>query len=334
MQHWLFITIDTEEDDWGAYEEKNPSVENIKRIPQLQEIFEKYSAIPTYLINFPVATDDYSIKLLKDLYQNGKGDIGTHCHPWNTPPYNGTPSIYEVFLKDLSEDLLYRKLNILHGTICRNLQMTPTVFRAGKWNFSKKVAKALIDLRYQIDTSILPFNHWQYAEPSFQLFSNKTFGFCKDDSLCKLTDGCSHCEKSEHCILEIPPTTGFLQNGFSNINRIRDFFISNNFTKLPILRVLNKLRIINYRKLSPEKSSSEDMIKLTKAITQKGYSFLNMHFHSTNLLPGKSPFVKDNKDLKAFLNRIDKYLRFAFTEKISFKGMSGAWKLIENRNTN
>ena len=196
------------------------------------------------------------------------------------------------------------------------------------------VAKALIDLNYQIDTSILPFNYWKYSESSFQLASNAIFGLCIDNSLCGHTDNCSYCENPDHCILEIPATTGFIQNSFGIAERIKNFSVANNFTRYTILRVLNKLRIINYCQLSPETSSCSNMIKLTKVITQKGYPFINMHFHSTNLLLGKAPYVKNKKDLKFFLNRIDRYLRFATSKKISFIGMSDALKLIGNRKKN
>ena len=68
MDRVLFITIDTEEDLWGGYSEKNPPVRNIENIPLIQEVFDKYSAIPTYLLNYPVATNEYAIGLFKDLF--------------------------------------------------------------------------------------------------------------------------------------------------------------------------------------------------------------------------------------------------------------------------
>lgn len=89
MQRYLFITIDTEEDEWGNFSNQDPQLRNIYNIPMLQDIFNKYNAVPTYLINYPVATSMDSVKILKNIYDEEKCEIGTHCHPWNTPPITG-----------------------------------------------------------------------------------------------------------------------------------------------------------------------------------------------------------------------------------------------------
>ena len=38
--------------------------------------------------------------------------------------------------------------------------------------------------------------------------------------------------------------------------------------------------------------------------------FLNLSFHTTTLLPGKSPFVKNNEDLGQFYLKIEKLLEY------------------------
>ncbi|TAK08329.1 MAG: WalW protein, partial [Candidatus Manganitrophaceae bacterium] len=63
----LIITIDTEEDNWGSYRSTGMTLENIKRIPVLQQLFDAYQVKPTYLITHTVATDEASVAILKPI---------------------------------------------------------------------------------------------------------------------------------------------------------------------------------------------------------------------------------------------------------------------------
>jgi len=330
MKHFLFITIDTEEDIWGGYTVKNPSVENIKNIPMLQEIFNKYSAIPTYLINYPVATNKYSIEILKDMHDNKHCDIGTHCHPWNTPPFDiEMQSAVNSFMCNLSEELVFEKIAKLHNTIAENFNYTPIVFRAGRWGVGKNVINAIQHLGYKIDTSVTPFQDWSdWLGPTFNLRTNTAHGLSGMDKICLKAENCVECDKSNHCIIEIPPTIGFLQKNFISCINNRNILMNSAYSKFHILGILDRLKLLNHRVLSPEVSTINEMIKLSSIMLDKGHRFLNMSFHSTSLLPGKSPFVKNNKDLKTFLNKIDKYLEYLTKKGISCIGMSQALEVL------
>jgi hypothetical protein len=79
---------------------------------------------------------------------------------------------------------------------------------------------------------------------------------------------------------------------------------------------------VNLRWLSPELSSARDMIALTKRLLQNGCAYLNMSFHSTTLVPGKTPFVRTSDDLRLFLRNIDELIKFAATQGVVFCGLS------------
>src|ERR671922_839019 len=83
----LFITIDTEEDEWGEYQSSGHHVENVKQLSRLQEIFDHYGAVPTYLVTYPVVKNGHARELLGNILSRNRCEIGTHCHPWNTPPF-------------------------------------------------------------------------------------------------------------------------------------------------------------------------------------------------------------------------------------------------------
>lgn len=330
MRHYLLITIDTEEDLWSGYSIKNPPVENIKKIYLLQEIFEKYNATPTYLIDYPVATDPYSIELFGDLLKNGKCDIGSHCHPWNNPPFaDGGDIEYNTFLCNLPDDLVYEKIIQLHNKIILNLKFAPIAFRAGRWGVGENVIKSIKKIGYKIDTSITPFVSWEeYYGPKLYMKSNKTVGIERLEEICDKAENCNDCAIKDNCIVELPPTIGFFQSNFKLCHDMRTLFMNKYFKHFHLIGALDRLGLLNFRVLSPETSTFEDMIKLSKAIMNNGNRFINMTFHSTSLLPGMSPFVRNKKELELFLGKIDRYLEFMTRENVQCIGISRAMEVL------
>ena len=177
MERFLFITIDTEEDLWGGYTERNPPLKNIENIPLIQSVFNKHSAIPTYLINYPVATDRYSINLFKNIFDQKRCDIGTHCHPWNTPPFDNEPqNEHNSFICNLPKDLVEKKICTLHNAIKRNFNFSPVTFRAGRWGVGRDVIDVIHKLGYKIDTSVTPFQDWDdIGGPKLNLTFNEAY---------------------------------------------------------------------------------------------------------------------------------------------------------------
>jgi hypothetical protein len=74
--------------------------------------------------------------------------------------------------------------------------------------------------------------------------------------------------------------------------------------------LLEKLSIHNLAWLSPEKSDGPTMIRLANRFVKLKHSFLVLDFHSTSLLPGKSPYVRNSNDLKKFLRNIEHFLMY------------------------
>lgn len=316
----VFITIDTEEDNWDNYSVLNNSVDNIERLPVLQKLFDKYNAIPTYLVNYPVATTPSSIEILSTFLKRGVCEIGAHCHPWNTPPFNEELSEKNSMMCHLPYDLLIEKMGNLHEAIKSNLHTTPVSFRAGRWGFNKDVAKCLLEFGYKIDTSISPFVDWSiYHGPNFRKASTYPYYFEADDIFKKSSEG---------SLLEIPPTIGYFQSNFKLCDRLTYIFNKPPLSKLRLLGLLSRLGLVNFYWLSPELSSGGDMIGLAKRFVKKGHKFLNMSFHSTSLYPGKSPFVKNEAELKDFLNRIEVFLKYAVDNKFEFSPLSDSIKYM------
>ena len=83
----LIVTIDTEGDNqWDYQSRKQVNLDNIKKIPYLQKLFDKYNVRPVYLVSYPVARDAESTGIIKQILKDKKCEVGGHFHPWSTPP--------------------------------------------------------------------------------------------------------------------------------------------------------------------------------------------------------------------------------------------------------
>ena len=85
----LTVVVDVEEEfDWSKpFSRDETSVTNVDELWRIQEIFDRHGVIPTYMIDYPVATTPSSIRIIRDIHEGGRCHIGAHLHPWVTPPF-------------------------------------------------------------------------------------------------------------------------------------------------------------------------------------------------------------------------------------------------------
>jgi hypothetical protein len=310
------ITIDTEEDGWGDYSDACSSVENIGQLPVVQKIFNRVGAVPTYLIDYPAVSDEAARRILSKFLNEGRCEIGMHCHPWNTPPLSEERNEFNSMLCNLPGSLVRDKLSTLDNAIQRYIGVKPTCFRAGRWGFDSEVAKSIRELRYSIDSSVTPLISWdEYQGPDYESAPLGCYRFEPS----KILSQSLHGE-----LLEVPPTINFLRGDHAILRVIRRKILNSSLSRLRLLGLLDKTGIISLRWLSPELSTLSDMICLIRKAIRSRTPLLNFTFHSNSLLPGKTPFVRTVADREAFLNSIHNVLEFAASHGAEFITLSGA----------
>jgi hypothetical protein len=291
----LVITIDTEEDDWGYAWGRRSRVENIRRVPALQRLFDAFGVTPTYLVTYPVVQDETASSILRSIADSGRCEIGAHCHPWNTPPFAPSrDASRESMLCNLPSDLRRAKITRLHQTIERVFEVPPRSFRCGRWGFNSSLAGPLVDLGYRVETSVTPYINW--SEEHGPDFSTTPPGMFHVGS-----DG----------LLEVPVTIGFLQSNFEVSNAILRTIQRRGLERLRPVGILNRLGAVNRVWLSPEVSTAAEMIALSKRMQRKNYRVLNLTFHSPSLEAGLTPFVRTRADEDRLSLCLHEYLTFA-----------------------
>ncbi len=296
---YLIVSIDTEEDGWGDYKPTGHHLTNIAHLPELQELFDSYKIKPTYLIDYPVAADETHRDFFKTVHDTGRAEIGAHLHPWNTPPFQEETTTRNSMLKNLPRDLQKKKITALTVLIERNLGISPTSFRAGRFCFDHQTVPILAELNYSVDSSVTPFVNWQkgYGGIDFRGYPYYPYRIGSQKEI--------NAHQRDGTLWEVPVAIGFNRTPFKLCNSIYEFLSKDKLRPLRLRGIADKLGLLKKIWLCPELSEYKEMQQLSKVIIRLGIPVLNLMFHSTSLAPGLSPFVRTIKDRQTFFKNLE-----------------------------
>jgi hypothetical protein len=176
----LFVVVDTEEEfDWAApFSRRNTSVRAIRYIDRLQNVLSGYAIKPTYVVDFPIASQRDGYGPLKELASSDQARIGAHLHPWVTPPFDEELCARNSFGCSLGRALETEKIRVLRDEIADAFDLAPTAYKAGRYGFGASTAAALESLNFTIDLSVNPrMNYLRDGGPSFEAFDTTPFFF-------------------------------------------------------------------------------------------------------------------------------------------------------------
>lgn len=290
----FLISVDTEGDNLWSWNFNDPiTTENAKYIMRFQELCEQYAFIPTYLTNFEMATDKNFVSLFKKKAEQGKCEIGMHLHAWNSPPeyllkkiYSGNP-----FITEYPPDIIYEKHDFLKKLLEKNFEQPIRSYRAGRW--------ATSDVLFDILEAI---------------------GIIVD---CSVTPGISH-SKNE----------GMTVSGGTNYVRAqrKPYRIRENLVEIPMTTCLDrgisgstvkkKIRHLirgNQYWLRPIGTGLENLNETRQLAESYGDEYLMFMIHSSELMPGGSPYFKDIQAVENLYKIMDDFFRTVIGK---YEGMS------------
>ncbi|UUL83688.1 polysaccharide deacetylase family protein [Sphingomonas qomolangmaensis] len=276
------VCIDTEEEfDWNApLSRDSRSVTAIDSLPAMHAWFARRGVPLTYLVDHPVATTSSSIAVLRGLMDDGVTTIGTHLHPWVTPPFDEIVSPQTSFAGNLAPALEAAKLDAIGEAIIAAFGVAPQIYRAGRYGLGPHSLALLAERGYRIDTSMRSgYCYTGEGGPDFRAIGNQAFRCGPRDAL-----------------LELPLTTiytGALARGGAGLHDA--------LGRVPRGRGLAaRLRLMARVALTPEKMPLGAALGAIEAALDQKVSLLNFSFHSPTVVPGHTPYVRDTRDLAAF----------------------------------
>lgn len=300
----FILTIDTEGDNqWDHGREL--SVENIRFVPRFQDLCEKHSIKPTYLVTSEVCNDVFAREIFTKYLSVGSAEVGAHLHSWTTPPFLDKDGfrfndVNHAFATELPEDLLSRKVKNLTDQIEASFGKRPSSFRSGRFGFNEKVARILTDNLYLVDSSITPFTSWSVNKGLPD--GNGGPDFINADPFPSKYDF------SNGSLIEIPVTilpTRFPLN--RNHSAARHYF--SNVDKSIILRALRKLLYKNQPLwLRPLILMNLNLFsELLDEAKRINLPDIVMMFHSSELMPGCSIYRKDKEEIEELYHTLDRF---------------------------
>jgi len=295
----LVTVIDTEEEfDWSRCPDPAAtSVRAMKHVDRIQAIFDAYKIRPTYVVDYPVASQAEGFRPLKEIQDSGRCEIGAHLHPWVNPPVEEVMSPRNTYGCNLAPDLEARKLEVLTQEIERSFERRPRVFKAGRYGLGEASIDTLGRLGYEVDVSVFPCMDWRGdGGPDFSRAPHEP----------------ARIEGST--LLEVPLTGGFV-GLLSSIGRpVHRLANSAVLRRLRLPGILSRMRLVDRLALSPEAYTSEEHLRLTKHLLARGVRVFSWTLHSPSVEPGCTPYVRDQSELRRFLDRFKSYFDIFFGE--------------------
>lgn len=296
MKKNFIITVDTEGDNqWNIYNGQDITTENANFIPRFQEMCEGFGFKPVYLVNYEMANNDFLMDYLKKKQKEGVCEIGTHLHSWNSPPEHELERKFEgnPYITEYPEQIVYEKIDFMTKLIESKVGIRPIVHRAGRWASSDCMFDILSELGYIADCSVVSgCNMLNYPGKTvsygfdYRTYPNEAY-LVKDN------------------LIEIPMTVKHIQHtlaGKSIKNRAKNLIVGKD------------------RWLRPAISTVKEMKLNIDERVENGSDYAEFMIHSTELMPGGSPYFKNSRDVE----REYKDMRTIFTYAVQcgFEGIT------------
>lgn len=296
----FIVVIDTEEEfDWSAgFSPSNTSVQAMRSIHRVQEIFDAHHITPVYVIDYPVASQPAGYRPLQAIHAAGRCLIGAHLHPWVNPPHVERVNAYNSFVGNLPCALEAEKLRVLSDVIGERFGERPIIYKAGRYGVGPHTADILEEQGYEVDVSTCPYMDYS-AEggPDFTSYSVWPYWFGKG-----------------RLLLELPLTVGFtglLRRWGNPLHRLAS---RPALARLHPVGILARLRCMNKVWLSPEGYALEENVALLRALYRDGLRVFSFAFHSPSVVPGHTPYVTSQRDLDRFLSHCRRFFDFFMDE--------------------
>lgn len=290
----VLVGIDTEADDqWSLEGRRRLRLGNVHRLPQLQMLFEEFAVRPTYLVTHEMATGEESAPILRDLRRGGRCEIGTHLHPWSSPPFRPEDLAAHTYPHRLPGELLDRQLTELTSAIETHLGVRPTTYRAGRNGFDGRTLPILERLAYTVDTSVDPlFNERRKGGPAF---AGAPVAPYYPDYRDVRRPGPSR-------VLEVPITAGTAPSLPKSLERL--------YATLPAIPYRGAFKRLGLKAvwLRPSYTALPDMLAFASRLAARRAPCYAVIFHSSEVLPGGSPYTPDAASVSRFLDDLRRLL--------------------------
>lgn len=307
----LLTVVDAEEAfDWSQpFSRLSSDVSSMQDQWRAHRIFDSYRVVPTYMVDYAVASQKGGWQPLSELLADELCDIGAQLHAWVTPPFEEELNTRNSFAGNLPLSLEYNKTRLLTEAIETALQVRPRIFRSGRFGAGPRTGDILKSLGYLADSSVMP--GWDFSPqggPNYSDMPTAPFWIGADRS-----------------VLEIPSTSGFVGLWSKGPSGLRRLQTSRWSERLFLPALTSRLGLLERIRLTPEGVTCQEAKRLVRELLQRGEKVFVLTYHSPSLKIGCTPYVQTQDDLIRFLNWLDEFYDF-FTRELH--GVMATWREV------
>lgn len=283
---YFIITVDTEGDNlWEYVPGTIIHTQNSRYIPRFQELCNQFNFKPVWLINYEMANDDYLVEYIKPKLRANLCEVGIHLHAWNNPPlfelqgpFNGNSYLIEYPLKVRRE-----KFEVLFNLLSERFNFKPVSHRAGRWAMDDDYFKLLEEFGITTDCSFTPGINWQ-NNPGSTTMNGSNYSSVR------------HTAHWVGKIFEVPVTILGSRNPLSGSfkQKIKTMLLGKQIWLRPSSFSLEEMKYVC------KKSMNNDEV-----------DYVEFMIHSSEFMPGGSPYFRDNESIEMLFNRISGLFKYA-----------------------
>ncbi|GMV97051.1 MAG: hypothetical protein AMXMBFR83_14100 [Phycisphaerae bacterium] len=299
----LIITIDTEADNQWA---RSPTLttRNTRFIPRFQALCDRFGFRPTYLCTYEMVVDGEFQATVRPWQDSGRAEIGAHLHPWSNPPFEPWEERgheQHPFPHELPLDLFERKMAVLTDAIGEAFGRAPTSYRAGRYGLDAPHVEVLCRLGYEVDCSVTPYCSWSHAGGRPGGRGGMDFRRARPMPYRLSRDDCTRAGDS--ALWEVPVTILFTKWPLRSSEALRRLFVS---AASPRLSHGLARRGWGPRWFRPHGTvSAADLLCVYDTAERIGLPCAEMIFHSSELMPGGSPYFPDEASIERLYETLE-----------------------------
>lgn len=303
----FIVSVDTEADN--QWEHGIPvSCDNVAYWEPFQRLCRAHDVVPTYLITSEIAESPSGTAMLAKWVDEGHAEVGAHLHPWTTPPFVDLDGlrfndVQHVFASALPEDLLRAKLRTLTAQISENVGVRPRSYRAGRFGMNSTTSRVLVELGYLVDSSVTPLVSWSRDSGTSSMRGSPDFRHHTAAPFLIEGSGGSG-------LVELPVTVVLSSRLVRRHSLLTGPYLSRS------ARVAR--RVLHGGIIRPEPvwlrpfphARTADLRRAWRAAEEDGLSTAVMMLHSSELMPGASPYRPTRRTVTGLLAMLDEFFRF------------------------
>jgi hypothetical protein len=299
----FLITIDTEGDNLWA-RKSEVTTENARHLPRFQELCEAYGVKATYFTDYEMAVDPAYVAFASEAIDRGYAEVGMHLHAWHSPPFDqaltSDDDRHHPYLIEFPDDQMRAKISAMTKILTDAFGVAPTSHRAGRWAFDGRYAAILAEQGYLADCSVTPFTTWSCFKGDPARNGGSDYRFAPTGPY--FMDPADVAKPGSGPLLQIPMT---VLPRFATTQRLcPHHLLANRWGQ----RAANQILPNVWLRPSPRRPA--DMMLAARRCLEEDHPYAMFMTHSSELMPGGSPYFPNEASLEENYRRIEELFRF------------------------